>query len=303
MAAQTKPQTYYSRRDPQGATWPIKVWEDKPGRRRFEVDQGPLKGTQSFTTVKATLKHLHGSAYQTWGWDRYLGTGRYSQQVIGDPGLTIVSVTRKPLSPRLQTVVIAPGPRRTRPIGIDLDARHQEVAKLLYAGFGTQIYANGYDFEDILQEVFRKLIVSNQGKSPWDPSKSSFGHYVHMVCRSALYNVYRKDKRRKQHEMLGGRTYNSAGEWAPSDVADRRDLADPSTAPWSSKEAMEALIDHLWQAAEPGQWDDAELAEQLLPLVREGYTRAELAKHFGIKPAVISKGLAYLRSAARTWLH
>ena len=289
-----EPQIHYSRRDREGEIWPIKVWEDPSGGRRFEVERPD--GPKRFHTVKATLAELHGAAYQTWGWERYAACGRWAPEpILGEPELTIVAVSpNKLLEPSLQTFVVAPKVRK----GVDLKNRHHEVVKLLYAGFGAQIHANGYDFEDVRQEVFRKLLVSNQGKSPWDPTKSSFGHFVHMVCRSALYNLYRKNKRRKECERLGGYKAQD-GEWVPVDLADRSDLKDTTALLEYPDESLDDLADHLLRVA--GPCPEADTAVEILPYVQAGYGRGEIAHLLGYHPLVVSKGLAFLREHARTW--
>lgn len=89
----------------------------------------------------------------------------------------------------------SPAPRRPRSIGIDLGKRHQEVRRLVSKGFGAKIRASGYSFEDVLQEVYLGLQVRNRGKCPFDPAKSSFGHYVWMVAECVIRNHHRKAQR------------------------------------------------------------------------------------------------------------
>lgn len=76
-----------------------------------------------------------------------------------------------------------------QPLGIDLAKRGHEVRKLLFKGFGRLIVGNRLDPDDVTQEVFKALLVRNQGKCPWDSTKSSFGHYVHMVCMCVVNNI------------------------------------------------------------------------------------------------------------------
>ena len=89
------------------------------------------------------------------------------------------------------------------PLGIDLHKRGHEVRKLMYAGFGLRIARSGYDPEEVLQEVYRGILVRNQGKCPFDARKSSFGHYVHMVIECVLNNYHRKEQRKRTHELVG----------------------------------------------------------------------------------------------------
>lgn len=62
-------------------------------------------------------------------------------------------------------------------------------------GFGSKIRASGYSFEDVLQEVYKGLLVRNRGKCPFDPAKSSFGHYVWMVAECVIRNHHRYAQR------------------------------------------------------------------------------------------------------------
>lgn len=84
--------------------------------------------------------------------------------------------------------------------GIDLAKRGHEVRKLLYAGFGFRMARAGYDPEEVLQEVYRGILVRNQGKCPFDGQKSSFGHYVHMVISCVLSNYHRKMSKHRSVE-------------------------------------------------------------------------------------------------------
>jgi hypothetical protein len=86
-------------------------------------------------------------------------------------------------------------------VGIDLVARGHEVRKLFFAGFGHRVIRHGYDPEEVLQEVYRGLLVRNKGKCPFDARKSSFGHYVHMVSECILNNYHRKQSRHREKEI------------------------------------------------------------------------------------------------------
>ena len=294
-------QALFSRRDREGQNRPLRVLTDSNGRRSYEVE---IEGrTETHDTFKSLRTTLHGRTYRTWGWERYAEIGRWAPgETLGEPGLTIVQVDGPGLSPVLQGIVFYTPKHR----GVDLTRRHNEVTRLLYAGFGRQIYANGYDFEDVQQEVYRKLVVANQGKSPWDPDKSSFGHYVHMVCRSALFNYHRKQNRQKAHEQVGLCGYGPAGEsWTNRDVSTSQHARVDADA--HPQEAVEDLSRHLLTCAQregsPSSLHDAQLAVQALPYVREGYQRGEIAALLSLKPTLVSRGLAFLRAHARSWLH
>lgn len=103
--------------------------------------------------------------------------------------LTLISVTHRNL-----------GTGRCDGLGIDLEKRGLEVRKLFYAAFARGLVKDGYDPEEALQEIYRGLLARNLGRCPFDASKSSFGHYVHIVARCVLANYIRKEKRRGFYE-------------------------------------------------------------------------------------------------------
>ena len=324
------PELLFTRRGLDGDSWPVRIFISSPSnskrlKHRFELVRP--EGQMDFDTFSALRQEIHGpTTYATWSVDRYFVRGGYAAKKgsFGQPGLkprilTIGESSKTPKSTKktsslradLQNIVTAPWraipaaltilmPRR---IGVDLKNRHQEIAKLLYAGFGNSIRTNGYDFDDVLQEVFRKLLASNQGTKPWNPDRSSFGHFVHMVCRSALFNYHRKKNRIKAHEQIGlkGR---SDGGFVEMDAGDERTRwAQHGTQPAHPNAALRDLQAHLLAQASsrPSLQADATLAADILPLVREGYGRGEIARIRGLKPNTVSKALAYMRTHAASW--
>lgn len=147
--------------------------------------------------------------------------------------------------------------------GIDLAVRGIEVRKLLYAGFGYRMSRGGYDPEEVLQEVYRGLLVRNRGKCPFDVRKSSFGHYVHMVIECVLSNYHRRESRRRASEqswedLPAGQvdSYPSTDSFLNGGVGDRM--------------ALTMLLDRVRSS---GFLSDREvrLAEGVLPLLQSGY--------------------------------
>lgn len=140
-----------------------------------------------------------GVSYPSWAaaW-RSLATGRPSRpsRYFGRAAAA-QKQQQTPVWEVLEAVQLVPQ------LGIDLHKRGHEVRKLMYAGFGLRIARAGYDAEEVLQEVYRGILVRNQGKCPFDARKSSFGHYVHMVIECVLNNYHRKEQRKRTHELVG----------------------------------------------------------------------------------------------------
>lgn len=190
--------------------------------------------------------------------------------------------------------VITHGPQE---VGIDLVGRSHEVAKLLFAGFGNWIYTAGYDPQEVLQEVYLGLAVRNQGKCPWTKSKSSFGHYVHMVCNGVLSNYHRKNKRIREHEQVGAYSYNAQGDFKEQDVASTQ-LPSPTTSEKSYLEERIVVQDLL--AYIPND-PHTHLAKQILPYIKDGYTRTDIARKLGLPRMRITEALAVLQHWAGRW--
>ncbi len=290
-----------------GGPYPLMVHE-----KGYEVTRG--ESLEKFRTWKALLTAVHGEGYAARHWprDRYLKEGQWSK---GEPSLVLVGpptplppgrIVWTPDPPKPESVALeeSRGPiiivRSARPPGIDLAARGGEVAKLLYAGFSSWILTSGYDFEDVLQEVYRKILVANVGRSPWSPEKSTFGHYVHLVCRSALSNFHRKARRISSREQLGIRGLAPDGTWKEMDVADGRSLllADPGRVP---TEDPVADLQHYILSGPLQKHPDAGLAARLVPFIHDGHTLKDSAVLLGVERPLVSKAMALLREAAMGW--
>jgi hypothetical protein len=138
----------------------------------------------------------------------------------GEPAVSLLRLIDTNLSRR--SLPTRPGEQPAK--GIDLTVRGVEVRKLFYAAFARGLVKDGYDPEEALQEVYRGLLARNLGKCPFDASKSSFGHYVHIVTRCVLANYIRKEKRRLAHES-GESQLGSPGEsnsFSIQEAPDRR---------------------------------------------------------------------------------
>lgn len=243
-------------------------------------------GSRTYKSARAMLADLTGHPQgRHWTFDRYFRLGRYESQRGTGPSIFEVFEIGSP-------AVI-----RSRVKGIDLEARGEEVAKLLFAGFGRRIHGCGYDPEDVLQEVMAGILVRNRGTCAFDSEKSSFGHYVHMVCECVLSNYHRKQSRRREKEQVGA--FDKDGvlvDVADSTVADRESLN--RTEDPLDRRASEDLERCLGRV----RGVDAGVAIRILPLLQEGYGRAEMAERLGLSKAAISRALTCLRRVTREWI-
>lgn len=282
-----------------GGPFPLRV-HDTSGDRRIEVYRDPESAApEIFTTAHSFMETLHGEQFtrRHWTLDRYLQRGRYApDRGTFGPAITLVG----PMVAVERGIVVARGTAVTvlrRPPGIDLDRRGIEVAKLLRAGFQCWITSSGYDFDDVLQEVYRKILVANRGKSPWTPAKSSFGHYVHMVCRSALSNLHRRESRVRSREQLGLPGVGSDGLWASVDVSG---VARGSVVGGSSNDPVRDLQAYI-QKGSHRRDPAASLAVRLVPFVQEGHTLKDAAGYLQVGRPELSRALKLLRRCAAAW--
>lgn len=292
---------------------PIKVIGE--GKRRTFEMPGPDGVAQTFGSARTLLKTLRGRDLH-WTLDRYARIGKHAPldipgapvldlpalddividiPVIGEQAVQVTTSELAILTSRKTAVTPVPVP-----LGIDLEKRGHEVAKLLFAGFGQLIFASHYDPDEVLQEVYRGILARNAGRCAWDARKSSFGHYVHMVCSCVLKNWHRREARYRSMEKTGLPCFGECGERTSDDVAA---IAHDPTAHDTVYRSEESAADDLTQfIVAQGPSGDAMLALTLLPHVRAGRGRTEIAIETGLAKPVVSRGLTYLRDVARRWM-
>lgn len=192
-------------------------------------------------------------------------------------------------------------------VGIDLAEKSSrknvafkadEVRKLLWRGFAGKMLSQGYDPEDVLQEVYRGLLVRNKGTCPWDARKSSFGHYVYLVIGCVLTNYHRKQVRKTDKDAISLTKRNKDGE----EMADIGAFG--SCQIWEGSELGDMVaIDELSTYLEtlPDVGPEAVLGRSILPLVVAGHQRGEIVKETGKKPSLVSRALAWLRRQTALW--
>lgn len=295
----------YSRAEDGAPAGPIVVEALSDGT--YRIGNGPRAVTYP-TRRQLIIGLTHHPEGRHWTFDRYFRQGRYSTGTMVDdsPIMTLFGsiTTSVPPGPLLQSGLVAPNLLTVSPLtptglGIDLRNRSGEVAKLLFAGFGRRIYACGYDPEDVLQEVYKGLLVRNRGKCPWDVKKSSFGHYVHMVCGCILSNYHRRESRRRQVEQIGMNAPTDEG-FTNVDAADacstRVECASYlDTTPMVDKD----FIDFMCQRVSP--LEGRQMALQVLPLAIEGHGRQEIAAALNVPMAHVARALKTIKTTMSDW--
>jgi DNA-directed RNA polymerase specialized sigma24 family protein len=191
-------------------------------------------------------------------------------------------------------------------VGIDLGAlserrdstwKADEVRKLLWRGFAGKMLSQGYDPEDVLQEVYCGLLVRNAGRCPWDGRKSTFGHYVHMVISCVTTNYHRKQLRRIDKDAVpvdvrrDGEELGDIGQWGSCLIEHGSELGD--------RLALEGLA--RWLEGVPCDVPEAALGREILPRVVAGQQRSEIVAATGERPSLVSQALAWLRRQAAEW--
>jgi hypothetical protein len=279
------------------------------GPKAVEVlpDGTYMVGRQAYPTARQLLIDLTGHPEgRHWTFDRYFRQGKYAPlhensgnlilDLFGDTlsGLTVAPASGPPIRqgltyPALLTV--------HRPQGIDLVHRADEVRKLLFAGFGRRIYAYGYDPEDVLQEVYKGLLIRNRGKCPWDATKSSFGHYVYMVCNCILSNYHRHQYRIKSVEQIGLTTVSEGGPR----VVDAADAC-ATRVECAVYQDLSELVDKEFVTYLMGKVPvNDTLAVQILPYALEGYGRSVIASALDVPLVHVARAMKVIRDAMSEW--
>lgn len=300
----------------------VKITQD--GFELLRSDSRGSQPVQSFTSARQLLIAITGHPKaRNWTFDRYFKTGRHADNLALAPNqprvdifdmLDLAVTTGGGTLPigRGDLAITPGGPRPNvasfittggTPLGIDLVNRAHEVAKLFYAGFGQRVYAVGYDPEDVLQEVYKGLLTRNSGRCPWDARKSSFGHYVHMVCGCIVANYHRKMTRRRAVERVGAPGWDH-GDLTNVDVASSASLLsnplEGQCAGQTGRMEAQDLVSYL-HADPRAQTRDGQLALRLLPYVEEGYSRAEMAQVAQVSKSLVSRALTLIRTIASDW--
>ena len=274
-----------------------------------------------YLSTRHLLAALTGNPRPGVSYEQYFGKQQDHPSARVPPGGSVLDLFAAPPIIGVETnLVLANAPTAARPsqqavtvlpngLGIDLVKRGHEVRKLLFAGFGLRIAQSTYDAEEVLQEVYRGILARNRGRCPFDAKKSSFGHYVHMVCECVLNNYHRKKRREREIEQVGMIAPSSMQDDAgPSGMVDAASVADrmvssdaePTDAVQGMDDAIQRLQAHVDRKRAAGLTIDA-FSVRIAEMLYTGKNRREIADEIGVSQARVASAILSLREHVRDW--
>jgi hypothetical protein len=253
---------------------------DPKGVGSFEVTQ--TDGTRiMYTSKRSLISSFYEGRDLHIPFDRYFKLGKYAATWGPAPVMSIQEMFAG-IPTRLQIEAVDPE------LGIDLRKRGHEVAKLFYSGFGQRVYREGFDPDDVLQEVYKGILSRNKGRCPFDPRKASFSHYVYMVISCVLSNYRRQITKSQGREIVVGLREELVREPDELELGEVPVSAVSDLQNWLMKNPHRGL---------PG----IELAIQIVPLLYAGHTRKHIAEALGAKLFHVNQAVQYLRTYAKSW--
>lgn len=181
-------------------------------------------------------------------------------------------------------------------LGIDLSKKHKDIERLMYSGFGDIIKYNGYDPNDVLQEIYRGILARNKGTCPFDETKGSFGKYVYVIINCILNNYHRKRNKWKNNEVRG-KGFTSKGEYDEVDSQDLAQVSENFDTNLSFDRAKERLME-----ASLERFSDTTYYSLVIPVLDMlviGHTQTKISKDLGLNRSKVSKVVRGIRECAR----
>ncbi len=152
--------------------------------------------------------------------------------------------------------------RKPGPKGLDV-TKHLKVIRRMYGRhFAEKVRRAGLDEDDMMQTILQGILVRNQGKCPYDPSKAKVTTYLYMIMRGVVLNELEKAGRFAAH-------YSYAGE---EDVAS----SDLATVPEHYGASWETARDRI---------------AGIVAMALEGHTQADIVRATGLSRTVVKKAL------------
>jgi hypothetical protein len=245
------------------------LWVEKEGRVYVYIYP---KTKERIRSTRQLLMKYYGK-YKSITHERYFCLGRYKRGV-----------------PQYLSVRELMEEGKVR--GIDLNVRGKEVEKILFSCFGNMIRSLGIEYEDLVQEVYKGILTRNRGKCAWDPDKSSFGHYVHMVCGCVLSNLSKKKGAKEEKKLK-------------NEVENIENLPASEGLDLGKMEEYRVYEDfRIWMEKKSMSGKEiSKNAMKILPYLCQGFKRSEIASKIGLDPLEISRALGYLRSIGKDWIN
>lgn len=181
--------------------------------------------------------------------------------------------------------------------GVDVSEKKKDIMKLLGKVCGQAIKKYGYDFDDIFQEVCLGIIIRNRGRGAFDPSRSSFGHYIVLVCNSVFRNYHLKEQRKRGREMVGIK--NQLGE-----TVDAQEMAVEETDEYPELSEVGDIDKYLELVSERTgdpriSWEirtNKEKYRKILGGVIAGFSKEEISKMVGLSRPQMHKIIGKCRN-------
>ncbi len=171
-------------------------------------------------------------------------------------------------------------PRRYRPSAdrptTGLVGRERDVVRIAKSqSLWHACVRAGWDPEDLGQEVLLRAVNRARNGKPYDPSRSSLGHYLHVLTSSIMSNLLRQATRRSVEAVVEDTT-----RWDPA-------------APDDQVGDAVALEDLLADAVVAGRLPPSAVA--VARALVEGRTHREVAAELGLDRAEVARVVEALR--------
>ena len=112
---------------------------------------------------------------------------------------------------------------KVKKLGIDVEKHKDDIKNLFYKRQGQKLMKKGVNTEEVLQEVYKGLLIRNRGSCPFDSEKSAMSTYIVMVVDCITMNYMNKFNRTSDRFVTGveddvASSYNASYEEDPSDA-------------------------------------------------------------------------------------
>ena len=173
--------------------------------------------------------------------------------------------------------------KTTAAVGVNVSDKRKDITKLLYKACGNAIRKYNYDFDDVFQEVCVGILIRNNGAGAYDPSRSSFSHYIMLVCNSVFRNYHMKESKKRSRETIGLR--NELGEFVD---ASEMAVEEPDEFPELSEESdLDKYLDLIAEKINDQRiaWEiktNKSKYKKILTGVIAGFSKGEISKNVGV---------------------